>query len=129
MRARKWISLFALFGVLLHAGAIVRHNAAMTGATFQYQALVTGLAEICHGSGAANAIPPGDLPYVPRPSDAQSGCPICSGLATAVAVVAPALRWAPVTTPVKIVFHPSSHFVPEHGRAVHPPARGPPAVA
>ena len=129
MRARKWISIFALFGVLLHAGAIVRHNAAMTGATFQYHALVTGLAEICHGSGAAGAVPSGDLPYVPRPSDAQSGCPICSGLATAVAAVAPALTSVPVTAPVKVVFYPTGHFVSEHGRAVHPPARGPPAVA
>ena len=57
MRARRWISIFALFGVLLHAGAIVRHNAAMTGAALQYQALVTGLAELCHGSGTARRRP------------------------------------------------------------------------
>ena len=87
MRSRKWISILALLGVLLHAGAIVRHNAAMTGATFQYQALLTGLAQICHGSTtAATSLAAAELPFVPQPTDAQNGCPICSGLSAAVAL-------------------------------------------
>ena len=39
MRSRRWIALVALLGVLLHAGAIVRHHGVMLGATLQYQAL------------------------------------------------------------------------------------------
>jgi hypothetical protein len=129
MRTRKWIGILALFGVLLHAGAVVRHNAAMTGAIFQYQALVTSLAEICHGSGMASTVPPSDLPYVPRPSDAQSGCPICSGVGSAIALAAPAAASIPLPQPVAIAFNPYGQRLCEAGYAVCPPARGPPAVA
>jgi hypothetical protein len=129
MRARRWISIFALFGVLLHAGAIVRHNAAMTGAALQYQALVTGLAELCHGSGTAGAAPVSDLPYIPRPSDAQNGCPICSGLSPLVALAAPAPASIFVPQAAGVAFVHHSHCAPVRGHAVCPPARGPPAVA
>ena len=112
MRSRRWISVLALLGVLLHAGAIVRHNAVMTGATFQYQALLTGLAQICHGSGTGDALVAAELPYVPRPSDAQNGCPICSGLSAAVALIAPELAGIFVPAPVAMAFHADRSCVP-----------------
>lgn len=127
MRSRKWISVLALLGVLLHAGAIARHNAVMTGAAFQYQALLTGLSQICHGS--ATRVAAAELPFVPRPSDAQNGCPICSGLSPAVALSAPWLEVASVAVPVAIAFHPDARCTPDSGHAVCPPARGPPAAA
>lgn len=129
MRSRKWISVLALLGVLLHAGAIVRHNAAMTGANLQYQALLTGLAQICHGSATADVLAAAELPYVPKPTDAQSGCPICSGLGPAVAVLAAQPAAVVLDLPTTIAFHPATHCVPDSGHAVCPPARGPPAGA
>jgi hypothetical protein len=129
MRSRKWIGILALLGVLLHAGAIVRHNATMTGATFQYQALLTGLAQICHGSGTGGAIDASDLPYVPRPSDAQNGCPICSGLSPALALATPQSETVAAPAPAAVEFYVDTHCVPDSGHAVCPPARGPPAVA
>lgn len=129
MRRRRWISILALMGVLLHAGAIVRHSAAMTGATFQYQALLSGLTQICHGSGTGGVIDASDLPYLPRPSDAQNGCPICSGLNSAVALAVPQAEPVAVPLPATIVFQVATHCAPDSGHAVCPPARGPPAVA
>jgi hypothetical protein len=129
MRSRKWISVLALLGVLLHAGAIARHNAAMTGATFQYQALLTGLSQICHGSAAGDVLAAAELPFVPRPSDAQNGCPICSGLSPAFALAAAELDVAFVSAPVAIAFHPGAQHIPASAYAVCPPARGPPAAA
>ena len=113
MRSRKWISVLALLGVLLHAGAIVRHNAAMTGATFQYQALLTGLAQLCHGSTTGDVLAAAELPYVPKPTDAQNGCPICSGLSPAVALVPPrACKSFSFRAPVAVAFHPDAHCAP-----------------
>lgn len=129
MRSRKWISVLALLGVLLHAGAIVRHNAAMTGANFQYQALLTGLAQLCHSATSGKVLAAAELPFVPKPTDAQNGCPICSGLSPAVALAAPELEVAFVPAPVAIAFHPDAQRIPASGHAVCPPARGPPAAA
>ena len=129
MRSRKWISVLALLGVLLHAGAIARQSAAMTGATLQYHALLTGLAQLCHGSTTGDALAAAELPYVPRPSDAQNGCPICSGLSAAIALIAPEPAGIFVPPPVAMAFHADPHCVPHSGHAVCPPARGPPAVA
>jgi len=129
MRSRKWISVLALLGVLLHAGAIARHNAAMTGATLQYHALLTDLAQLCHGSTTGDALAAAELPYVPRPSDAQNGCPICSGLSAAVALPAPEPAGVIVPAPAAIAFYVDTHCVPDSGHAVCPPARGPPAAA
>lgn len=129
MRARKWISILALLGVLVHAGALVRHNAVMAGATFQYQALLTGLAQLCHSGTTGETLAANDLPYVPKPTDAQNGCPVCSGLSPAVALVAPELLVSLVPASVAVAFHGDAQVVACWGHAVCPPARGPPATA
>jgi len=129
MRSRKWISVLAMLGVLWHAGAIARHNAAMTGAAFQHQALLTGLSQLCRGSMTADVLAAAELPYVPKPSDVQHDCPICSGLSPAVALAAPELPSIVLAPPVAIAFHADTRCIPESGHAVCPPARGPPAVA
>ncbi len=91
---RRVAAVLALFGVLLHAGASVRHQSVMLDAQRQHQALVTDLHALCNpGSGVDQA----SVPYVPRPSDAQSGCPICSGLASAIALATPSFVLAPVS--------------------------------
>ena len=129
MRSRKWISVLALLGVLLHAGAIARHNAVMTGANLQFQALLTGLAQLCHSSTSGKVLAAAELPYIPKPTDAQNGCPICSGLSPAVALAASELEVAFVPVPVMIGFHPDARCTLDSGHPVCPPARGPPAAA
>ena len=129
MRSRKWISVLALLGVLLHAGAIARHNAVMTGANLQYQALLTGLSQLCHSATSGKVLAVAELPFVPKPTDAQNGCPICSGLSPAVALATPKLEGTFVPATVAITFQPDARCTPDSGHAVCPPARGPPAAA
>jgi Protein of unknown function (DUF2946) len=129
MALRKWISVVALVGVLLHAGAVVRHNAGMLGALFQHQALLADLAQICHGVGSGDAQSTADLPFIPMPSDAQKGCPICSGLVSPFGLTPPAPAWLPPPA------HQAAHqpiavaALPVQPRTAHPPARGPPSLA
>lgn len=129
MRSRKWISVLALLGVLMHAGAIARHNAVMTGANLQYQALLTGLSQLCHSATSGKVLAAAELPFVPKPTDAQNGCPICSGLSPAVALISPQPEVGFTPAPVAVAFHPDTQCTPDSGHAVCPPARGPPAAA
>ena len=128
MRSRKWISVLAVLGVLLHAGVLVRHNAAMAGAALEYQTLLAGLSQICHGGGTGT-VDPSELPYVPPPNDAQNGCPICSGVASAVALAAPPIDVALVLAPAASDFSVEIHRPPAAAHHLHPPARGPPQAA
>jgi hypothetical protein len=128
MRSRKWISVLAVLGVLLHAGALVRHNAAMAGAALEYRALLAGLTQICHGSGAGT-LDASELPYVPPPNDAQNGCPICSGLGPAIALGAPPQALALVLAPASSSVFFEVHRAPAATHLPHPPARGPPQAA
>lgn len=129
MRARKWISVLAVLGVLLHAGALVRHNTAMAGAALQYHALVAGLAQLCHGGAAGGTLAAEDLPYVPRPSDAENGCPICSGLAQTVALIGREPAVAAAQLPAAASYPGQTGRLAGAGYAVCPPARGPPPLA
>ncbi len=119
----------ASLAVLLHGGALVRHNGIMLGALLEHAALTGDLAAICHGDSAADANRVGDLPSIPKPTDAQQGCPICSGQCPLFALDAPepaasfaiglARHWqAPPPAPVARATH-----------SVCPPARAPPARA
>jgi hypothetical protein len=129
MVLRRWISVVALVGVLLHAGAIVRHNASMLGALLRHQALLTDLAQICHRDSGGDARLTADLPVVPMPSDAQKGCPICSGLAPLFGLTAPAVTWLLKRA------HEAAHqpiavaALPVQPRTALPQARGPPSLA
>jgi hypothetical protein len=126
MRSRRLIGIVALLGVLVHAGALVRHNGMMLGALLQYQGLVADLTAMCHGSGTpADA----DLPFLPRPTGAEFGCPICSGVVAAFAL-------APVEVAEIAPRLPGAHRQPPRltasasvERLGLPPGRGPPALA
>ncbi len=127
---RRWINILAVFAVLLHAGALVRHNAIMVDAQAQHQTLLANLAVICHSNGSTERIAASDLPAVPQPSDAQNGCPLCTGLATAFAITAyVAAAITPVSyssiEPFRLVQVAASDL-PE---TRHPPSRGPPPTA
>ena len=125
---RRWVSIVALLGVLLHAGAIVRHNAAMLGAQLEHQALLAGLSRICHGMGAAGESQPVDLPAIPAPTERPNGCPICSGMASAFALAGPDTilleppYQAVLTVGERVVTIPRTFVL------VRPPTRGPPSA-
>jgi hypothetical protein len=125
MHLRKLIGIFAIMSVLLHAGALVRHNALMLNATLQYQDIVDSLTAMCHGAGTSSDT---ELPYIPRPNGAEFGCPICAGAVSAVAVVdsPPAL----IAWPHPQGWDPPSfiEIVTEADPWSRPPVRGPPAV-
>jgi len=125
---RRAVSYLVVLGVLLHAAALVRHNAVMLNAHLLRGSLITDLHVLCNPSGTSS-VDPASLADVPVPTDAQNGCPVCSGLAFAVALLAPDL------TPHFIAFDPP-HLRPmivaaqrPLPRAILPPSRGPPTLA
>jgi hypothetical protein len=125
---RRAVSYLVVLGVLLHAAAVVRHNAVMVDAHGLRAALIVDLMMICHPSGT-DSIDPANLPDVPVPTDSQNGCPVCSGLVFALGLPPPDL------TPHFIAFdppRPSPVIVAAHRplpSAVLPPSRGPPSLA
>lgn len=125
---RRLISFVVLLGVLLHAHAIVRHNGTMLDAHLQRASLIADLVLICHPSGTGT-VDIASLPDVPRPTDAQNNCPVCSGLGPVAALPPPDLE------PYYIAFFSAQPSPPPavHGievlRAFIPPARGPPQTA
>ena len=125
---RRLISLVVLLGVLVHAHALVRHNSVMLNAHLQRATLIADLLVICHPSGTGT-IDTASLPDVPRPTDVENNCPLCSGLGPAIALPPPDLA------PYYVAFHPARPVpptavrVPEYLRTFFPPARGPPRLA
>jgi hypothetical protein len=129
MSLRRLISLVAVFGVLLHAGLVVRHNAFKLSATLQHQELVEALGVICHGNGGTAQLAASDVPHVPQPSDSQSDCPICSGMVSAAALP-PAMNFATLAHDSKSVrLAVVGREIALRLVAVCPPSRGPPHSA
>lgn len=125
---RRLMSFVVLLGVLLHAQAVVRHNAIMIDAHLQRADLIKDLLLICHPNGTGT-VDTANLPDVPHPTDAQNNCPLCSGLGVAVGLPPPDL------VPYYVAFAavqpapvPSVHAT-ELLRSFLPPARGPPLLA
>jgi hypothetical protein len=127
MRLRQLVGMMAVFGVLLHAVAVVRHHGLMLGTHLQYQALVSDLSAICHGGQSKAGEAPAELPYVPKPLDAQNGCPICSGQVPAFAVVSFDLVELPAPGSVLVSWDEPRFAAPSHLDLTWPPARGPPS--
>ena len=124
---RRWIAFLATLAVLLHGGAIVRHNGIMLGAHLEHATLTADVAALCQIGAARDASKLGELPSIPKPTDAQHGCPICSGQCPVFALDAPA-----PTAPVVIVVacHWQAPPLASLAPATHPvcpPARAPPS--
>jgi hypothetical protein len=117
----------ATLAVLLHGGALVRHHGVMLGALLEHAALTADLTALCHSGAAADASKLGELPPIPKPTDAQHGCPVCSGQCPLFALEAPELP-APVTIAVACHWQavPPASLAPA-SHAVCPPARAPPS--
>jgi hypothetical protein len=139
MRWRKWVGLLALFGVLLHAAALARHNAIMlatfvgTG-TSQTPAADAGLgatdlaqdlAVLCHAPTGS------DLATTPA-NDGSRGsqsCPICAGTVSAFALAAIELpSIAGPQAPAFLAALPQDQRRTVQQR-IRPPSRGPPLSA
>lgn len=124
MRKRTWTVIVALLGVLLHAGVLVRHHGIVLGAHLLEQALASD-PSFCRSDGAPSA----GLPGVPKPSDAQSDCPVCAGQAPAYALVASDHLTVPLRFAVMARWCEPERINPALRHAVCPPPRGPPASA
>ncbi len=125
---RRLMSFVVLLGVLVHAHALVRHNGVMLDAHLQRATLIADLLVICHPSGAGT-VDAANLPDVPRPTDVDNNCPLCSGLGSVIALPPP--DFVPYFVAFHLV-HPSPPPVVRGGellRTFIPPARGPPLVA
>lgn len=126
---RKWTSILAVFGVLLHAGALVRHHVVMLGAGSPYQALLADLQVICHGAGNSERIAQSELPVQQSPTDADMRCPLCAGLVGVCALLTP--QETPVVRAVetRTLAPRLVSTLAELQRTNHPPSRGPPPAA
>jgi hypothetical protein len=119
--------LVAALAVLLHAGALVRHNGIMLGALLEHAALTADLTAFCHSGAAQDSSKPGDLPSIPKPTDAQYGCPVCSGQCAAFAIHAPE-PIAPVALVAACHWQAAPPaFLSPASHSVCPPARAPPS--
>jgi hypothetical protein len=127
MRLRSLIRLIAVLGVLLHAGALVRHHGMMLGGHLQHQALLSDLAVLCHAGGDTGSST-AELPSIPAPTQSKSDCPVCSGQVSAFALAAPDLPQPPSRVAVVESWQIPAARGDPHDHAVCPPARGPPAV-
>ena len=127
MLVRTWIALVTVLGVLLHAGALVRHHGIMLGTHLLEQALATD-PTFCRGDADAGSNV--GLPGLPKPSDAQSGCPVCTGQAPACTVAtAQEHLIVPLRFAVMARWCEPERLNPALRHAVCPPPRGPPASA
>jgi len=127
MRWRYWIRFIAVFSVLLHVGALVRHNGAALANSFG-DSLAASLLVICHGSADAGFGSLQGSGLTPVPLDTRSSCPICSGQVSAFALAAPAPP--EITATIATIFERQfrQRLLTVQRSAVCPPARGPPTV-
>lgn len=122
---RRSIAIWAVLGVLLHAGLVVRHNAMALGAHLLHQELVTALGNICNSGGVLLAASE-DVPIVPSPNGGSGDCPICTGLIAGAGVLPTAAELpAPIDGPSARVAVISERIAPRLAHA-WPPPRGPP---
>jgi hypothetical protein len=123
---RRWISMFAIWGLLLHAGLLVQHNSVMLNAHLAHGSLLNDLHVLCAQQGTAT-LDADSLPHVPRPAETQQACPICSGLVAAVVLASPCPEFICIGT-----WQTHEHLPIQSVDATRvtslrlPPARGPP---
>jgi hypothetical protein len=126
MRRWSFVHLLALAGVLLHTAALAYHHRVMLGAHLERQHLLRSLAAYCH-SLDRTTLTDAELPGIPVPSEEISGCLICKGLVSALALVpqvqvdATPPRMSAAARPV-----PRHEAPPRQIADVRPPVRGPP---
>ena len=78
--------IFAMLSILLNAALVVRHNASMLEARFEYASLLAALGVICHADGSS-ALPAGERSDLPPIAPNSGDCPVCMGMCPAVTVL------------------------------------------
>jgi len=131
MCLRRWVSVIAVLGVLLHAAAVVRHHGLMLAASPVLASLEADLLVLCHGGAQQTPDVPDGLPPGPgpKPSDAKTACPICAWHVPAFALAPVERPDIPATTVAEIAWPHSRPTAMARRHPVCPPARGPPAFA
>ncbi|MEQ1711391.1 MAG: DUF2946 family protein [Hyphomicrobium sp.] len=117
-----------MFGVLLHAGLVVRHNAMVLSAQLEHGALVAALGVICHGNGGTSEIASGEAPGLPQPEQDRGSCPLCAGLAPVAAVLTDTDLVCHVPDAASSRMAVVGEIIRQRLAAVRPPTRGPPAL-
>ena len=127
MRLRRFVLLFAVAAVLVHAAMVVRHGVAMVLAKANHADLVAALSVICHGDSGVSKLAPSDLPDLPQPGKAGD-CPVCMGLAAAAAIipenVLPNHQPLPLAKRLTVVAQQIALRMAD----ARPPPRGPPSL-
>jgi len=119
----------AIIGIILHAGLIVRHNAAMLGSHLQLASLTADLAEICHGAGGPSAADQHQLPKMPSPGSDLGSCPMCTGCISAVAILPTPYSIARVPHRTVIRMEVVGETIAQRLARLRPPSRAPPLLA
>ena len=126
---RRWISFLAVLGVLLHAGAVVRHHVVMLGTpgpTGAEQALLANLQAICHGAGGQENRAATDGPSNQTPADVNKRCPLCAGVVGLFALLTPEPALAVRLAAASRIFAGDTAVQVVLPRTLYPPTRGPP---
>jgi hypothetical protein len=122
---RKFVGLLAIFGVLLHAALIVRHNGSMLAVQLGPDASFTSV--ICHGDGAVATVAADVGVPAEQRGNLDDTCPMCAGFgATAAVLSEPAkigIRHLPASTRIAA----NAEAIAERRAGERPPTRGPPA--
>ena len=128
MSFRRGMTLLAVWGVLLHAALVVRHNAMVLNTHLLAQELTKSLVVICHSASgtirvvSADGSAPIDIP------GQQSDCPLCAGMTPAVALV-PVVDLPTVQVTVSAVRMVAvARIILERAASAWPPPRGPPLI-
>lgn len=119
----------AIIGIILHAGLIVRHNAAMLGSHLQLAALTADLAEICHGAGGSSTDDQQQLPEMPSSGGDLGSCPICTGCISAVAVLPTPYAFSREPYVAAIRMEVVGDIITQRLARLRPPSRAPPSLA
>lgn len=128
MLLKRWITVLAALGMMIHTGVVVRHAGIMLAAALHARApsveqqLEAALQEAPCPMHVAAQVPPG----APGKPASTYKCPICAGVCAAVALAGLS---AALTEPVFVRERQS--VVPAHeltvaGPRLWPPNRGPP---
>lgn len=131
---RRWVSLVAVFGMLLHGAAVARHIVIIAGTpqpldrnvVFAGQ-LDADLGSICH-SGLTGGSPEHDNQ---RPADPARHCPVCTGLVSAALLEPPSGIVVPASIAIGVgarTFRHADQCVTVL-RRIRPESRGPPIGA
>lgn len=126
---RRWLTILAVFGVVLHAGLVARHNGMMVTAKLDHQSLVTALSVLCHGLGpSAGADAAVETPFIPMPGSTEP-CPACGALCAMAAAPVPDQVMAEVRqNEASVRIFRRAMLLADATAGRRPPPTGPPAL-